>query len=233
MEALRRKEADLKRQLEAATRELAGAQARQRQHRAASSKVLTAYQERTKVFQGEDSKVLGAYQAAQRSVQASDRCREFVAELRDRAAPLLREEWESVEHALSVMRRQALSYLSLYCEASRENADLVGRRQKFCQDKVEAMRREQKEAMDLGMADLAADLGASICKLEKQHAQVVRQVKAPDFSADLVRRLYGVLHAAAAQGGEGGGAAATDQAQVEMAQLEQIRKYVGDMGVEL
>ena len=234
IQALRSKEAELRRQLDQVAQEISSVQQRQKQHKAQSSKVLAVYNERMKAFQGEDSKVLSTLQGAEKNLQLCQACCDFMEEIRDKAVPVLKDEAENCHYALQVTRRQALAYLTLYLEASKENADLVNRRQKFCNDKVDAMRREQREALDLGLADLAADLGASICKLEQQHEKVLKQVKAGDVDFELVHRIYSSCQESATaakktnalnfNGMEG------DLYDVEETQLQDIRNLLLDLG---
>jgi hypothetical protein len=232
IQALRSKEDDLRRQLDLVAQEISAVQQRQKQHKIQSAKVLAVYNERMKAFQGEDSKVLGTLQAAEKNLQLCQACCDFMEEIRDKAVPVLKDEAENCTHALQVTRRQALAYLTLYLEASKENADLINRRQKFCNDKVDAMRREQREALDLGLADLAADLGASICKLEQQHERVLKQVKAGDVDFALVHRIYSscrdsVLASKSANGASG---SRDDSCDVEETQLQDIRNLLIDLG---
>ena len=48
----------------------------------------------------------------------------------------------------------------------REGFELVCRRSKFCESKLEAMRGELQEAIEIGLTDLAGDLSANIAKFE-------------------------------------------------------------------
>jgi hypothetical protein len=233
IQTLRSKEDELRRQLEQVAQEISSVQQRQKQHKAQSAKVLSVYNERMKAFQGEDSKVLGTLQAAEKNLFLCQSCCDFMEEIRDKAVPVLKDEAENCLHALQVARRQALAYLTLYLEASKENSDLINRRQKFCNDKVDAMRREQREALELGLSDLAADLGASICKLEQQHERVIKQVKAEDVKFELVHRIYLSCRdsaLAAKQGAGSNGAGYSDLHDVEETQLQDIRNLLIDLG---
>lgn len=234
IQALRSREDDLRRQLDLVAQEISSVQQRQKQHKAQSAKVLAVYNERMKAFQGEDSKVLSTLQASEKNLQLCQACCDFMEELRDKAVPVLKDEAENCHHSLQVTRRQALAYLTLYLEASKENADLINRRQKFCNDKVDAMRREQREALDLGLADLAADLGASICKLEQQHEKVLKQVKAGDVNFDLVHRIYTScresVFAARNANGAASASAEDESCDVEETQLQDIRNLLIDLG---
>jgi hypothetical protein len=230
IQALRNKEDELRRQLEQVAQEISSVQQKQKQHKVQSAKVLAVYNERMKAFQGEDSKVLGTFQAAEKNLQLCQTCCDFMEDLRDKAAPLLRDETDNFQHAFQATRRQALAYLTLYLEASKENADLINRRQKFCNDKVDTMRREQREALDLGLSDLAADLGASICKLEQQHERVLKQVKAGDVNFDVVHRIYDLCRGGDGVKENGASNSGLTGDDANEKQLQDIRNLLSDLG---
>ena len=74
----------------------------------------------------------------------------------------------------SDMNRQVLVYLVQHLESSRNTVDLINRRFKFCNSKLDSMRAELQEAKDIGLLELASDLQSAVCKFESMQVLVER-----------------------------------------------------------
>lgn len=72
------------------------------------------------------------------------------------------------------MNRQVLVYLVQHLESSRNTVDLINRRFKFCNAKLDSMRAELQEAKDIGLLELASDLQSAVCKFESMQVRVER-----------------------------------------------------------
>jgi hypothetical protein len=77
------------------------------------------------------------------------------------------------------MNRQVLVYLVQHLESSRNTVDLINRRFKFCNAKLESMRTELEEAKDIGLLELASDLQSAVCKFEGMQVRAQRVRMAP------------------------------------------------------
>jgi hypothetical protein len=90
----------------------------------------------------------------------------FLSWLSETTESTVSERKERALHDASTSQRQLVSFLRLHLDAVKDSIDLVNRRYQFCQSKLDSMRTELAEALELGLNDLAVDLSANIAKFE-------------------------------------------------------------------
>jgi len=138
--------------------------------------VMQVYQNWLKGFQGEDNTVRRTFTKAEATLRTAEKARDFVRQLAADTEDMVNGQGARLDGQKKEAQRQFMSFLDTHLETLKETMELISRRVKFCDLKLESMKNELQEALDLGMSDVANDLAMGLKKFGEMHQDARKRV---------------------------------------------------------
>jgi len=185
--------------------------------------VMQVYQNWLKGFQGEDNTVRRTFTKAEATLRTAEKARDFVRQLAADTEDMVNGQGARLDGQKKEAQRQFMSFLDTHLETLKETMELISRRVKFCDLKLESMKNELQEALDLGMSDVANDLAMGLKKFGEMHQDARKRVTR---TGEDVKKIEAIIEGFSSDGEDEEGTAMRLRAE---GMLEEIKTMHADI----